>query len=281
MKWKKENILILLSLLVLGLFLVNMFSEQESSQMQSRELIYSDFKSLVASGEIINAQIVGDTRIEGYTEDGLAYQTYIPENDPTLIDFMRRFQVQINYVPEQGLPWYLNLLIHWGPFLLIFGIWIFLMRRMQGMGAGRLFSLGRNRAQKMDPNQMKITFKDVAGVEEAKDEVSELVDFLKNAKKFQKLGGRIPKGVLMVGPPGTGKTLLAKAIAGEADPQFIDELADDDLPGKPGDLQHTYLGLMQQNLAAMIPALGGDAAAVAALDTGNVFDGDSGAVYPQ
>ena len=122
MQWKKENILILLSLLVLVLFLVNMLSGGESSQMQSRELIYSDFKSLVASGEIINAQIVGDTLIEGYTEDGLAYRTYIPENDPTLIDFMRRFQVQINYVPEQGLPWYLNLLIHWGPFLLIFGI---------------------------------------------------------------------------------------------------------------------------------------------------------------
>ena len=221
MQWKKENILILLSLLVLAFFLVNMFSGSGSSQMQSRELIYSDFKSLVASGEIINAQIVGDTRIEGYTEDGLAYRTYIPENDPTLIDFMRRFQVQINYVPEQGLPWYLNLLIHWGPFLLIFGIWIFLMRRMQGMGAGRLFSLGRNRAKKMDPNQMKFTFKDVAGVEEAKNDLTESIEFLKDPSKFRKLGGRIPKGMLMSGPPGTGKTLLAKAVAGEADVPFF------------------------------------------------------------
>ena len=138
-----------------------------------------------------------------------------------LVDFLRHFQVQINYTPEQGLPWYLNLLIHWGPFLLIFGIWIFLMRRMQGMGAGRLFSLGRSRAQKMDPDKMKITFKDVAGVEEAKADLAETIEFLKDPTKFRKLGGRIPKGMLMSGPPGTGKTLLAKGVAGEADVPFF------------------------------------------------------------
>ena len=160
MQWKKENVLILLSLLVLAFFLINMFSGGGRGRQQSRELIYSDFKNLVAAGEISNAQFVGDTRIEGFTLDGTPYRTYIPENDTKLVDFLRHFQVQINYTPEQGLPWYLNLLIHWGPFLLIFGIWIFLMRRMQGMGAGRLFSLGRSRAQKMDPDKMKITFKD-------------------------------------------------------------------------------------------------------------------------
>ena len=149
------------------------------------------------------------------------YRTYIPENDTKLVDFLRHFQVQINYTPEQGLPWYLNLLIHWGPFLLIFGIWIFLMRRMQGMGAGRLFSLGRSRAQKMDPDKMKITFKDVAGVEEAKSDLAETIEFLKDPTKFRKLGGRIPKGMLMSGPPGTGKTLLAKGVAGEADVPFF------------------------------------------------------------
>ncbi len=221
MQWKKENVLILLSLLVLAFFLINMFSGGGRGRQQSRELIYSDFKNLVAAGEISNAQFVGDTRIEGLTLDGTPYRTYIPENDSKLVDFLRHFQVQINYTPEQGLPWYLNLLIHWGPFLLIFGIWIFLMRRMQGMGAGRLFSLGRSRAQKMDPDKMKITFKDVAGVEEAKSDLAETIEFLKDPTKFRKLGGRIPKGMLMSGPPGTGKTLLAKGVAGEADVPFF------------------------------------------------------------
>ena len=221
MQWKKENVLILLSLLVLAFFLVNMFSGGGQGRQQSKELIYSDFKNLVAGGEISNAQFVGDTLIEGFTLDGTPYRTYIPENDSKLVDFLRHFQVQINYTPEQGLPWYLNLLIHWGPFLLIFGIWIFLMRRMQGMGAGRLFSLGRSRAQKMDPDKMKITFKDVAGVEEAKADLEETIEFLKDPTKFRKLGGRIPKGMLMSGPPGTGKTLLAKGVAGEADVPFF------------------------------------------------------------
>ncbi|MBI14089.1 MAG: cell division protein FtsH [Deltaproteobacteria bacterium] len=221
MQWKKENVLILLSLLVLAFFLVNMFSGGGQGRQQSKELIYSDFKNLVAGGEISNAQFVGDTLIEGFTLDGTPYRTYIPENDSKLVDFLRHFQVQINYTPEQGLPWYLNLLIHWGPFLLIFGIWIFLMRRMQGMGAGKLFSLGRSRAQKMDPDKMKITFKDVAGVEEAKADLAETIEFLKDPTKFRKLGGRIPKGMLMSGPPGTGKTLLAKGVAGEADVPFF------------------------------------------------------------
>ena len=221
MQWKKENVLILLSLLVLAFFLVNMFSGGGKGSQQSKELIYSDFKNLVAGGEISNAQFVGDTLIEGFTLDGTPYRTYIPENDSKLVDFLRHFQVQINYTPEQGLPWYLNLLIHWGPFLLIFGIWIFLMRRMQGMGAGKLFSLGRSRAQKMDPDKMKITFKDVAGVEEAKADLEETIEFLKDPTKFRKLGGRIPKGMLMSGPPGTGKTLLAKGVAGEADVPFF------------------------------------------------------------
>lgn len=221
MQWKKENVLILLSFLVLAFFLVNMFSGGGKGRQQSRELIYSDFKNLVAGGEISNAQFVGDTQIEGFTMDGNPYITYIPENDSKLVDFLRHFKIQINYTPEQGLPWYLNILIHWGPFLLIFGIWIFLMRRMQGMGAGKLFSLGRSRAQKMDPENMKITFKDIAGVEEAKADLAETIEFLKDPTKFRKLGGRIPKGMLMSGPPGTGKTLLAKGVAGEADVPFF------------------------------------------------------------
>ncbi|HIL87275.1 MAG TPA: ATP-dependent metallopeptidase FtsH/Yme1/Tma family protein [Deltaproteobacteria bacterium] len=219
MKLKKENLLIILSVVVLAVFLVNMFSgSQSANDTRISELIYTDFKDEVAAGSILSAQFVGDTMIEGFVNNGQAYRTYIPPDDPGLIDFLRRNQVQINYIPEPDLPWYLELVIHWGPFLLIFGIWIFLMRRMQGGlgGAGKLFTLGRSRANKIEPDQLGITFANVAGVEEAKGELEETIEFLRDPAKFQKLGGRIPKGMLMSGPPGTGKTLLAKAVAGEA-----------------------------------------------------------------
>ena len=220
---KRENVLIILSMLVLAFFLAKMFDsgKMSSGNRRSQELIYSDFKALVASGEIANAQIVGDSLIEGFTQDGLGFRTYIPAEDPSVIDYLRLYQIPINYVPEKSMPWYLNILINWGPFLLIFGIWLVLMRRMQGGAGGGLFSIGRSRAKKVEPSEMKITFNDVAGVEEAKDDLGETVEFLKDPAKFRKLGGRIPKGMLMSGSPGTGKTLLAKAVAGESGVPFF------------------------------------------------------------
>ncbi len=222
---KRENILIILSMLVLAFFLAKMFDggNLSSDSPRTQELIYSDFKALVATGDVVNAQIIGDSLIEGFTQDGLGYRTYIPAEDPSVIDYLRLYQIPINYVPEKSLPWYLSILINWGPFLLIFGIWMILMRKMQGGGAGGggLFSIGKSRAKKMEPNEMKVTFADVAGVEEAKDDLKETVEFLSDPAKFRKLGGRIPKGMLMSGSPGTGKTLLAKAVAGEAEVPFF------------------------------------------------------------
>lgn len=219
MNWKNENILIILSILILAIFMVNTFGGDSRRQQATNELIYSDFLNRATSGELASAQFVGDSVVEGFTNDGMAYRTFVPVNDPGLMELLRENNVQLNYVPEPETPWYLNLLIHWGPFILIFAIWIFLMRRMQG-GAGKLFSLGRSRAQRVEPDQHRVTFQDVAGADEAKEELRETIDFLKDPAKFRRLGGRIPKGVLMSGPPGTGKTLLAKAVAGEAGVPF-------------------------------------------------------------
>ncbi len=219
MNWKNENILIILSILILAIFMVNTFGGDSRREQNMNEMIYSDFIARANMGDIASAQFIGDTVVEGFTNDGMAYRTFVPPNDVGLTELLREKDVQLNYLPEPETPWYLNVLIHWGPFILIFAIWIFLMRRMQG-GAGKLFSLGRSRAQRIEPDQHQVTFQDVAGADEAKEELKETIDFLKDPAKFRRLGGRIPKGVLMSGPPGTGKTLLAKAVAGEAGVPF-------------------------------------------------------------
>lgn len=221
MNWKNENVLIFLSILVLAILFMNMFSSPQS--VNNQEIIYSEFVYKVRSGEVLSAQIIGDSTAEGFFADGTPYRTILPPSYPGLVEFLRKNQVQISYVPEEGTPWYISILIHWGPFIFIFLIWIYLMRRMQGGGggAGRLFSLGKSRANRVDPNEHGITFKDVAGIEEAKDDLQEIIEFLRDPDKFRKLGGKIPKGVLMSGPPGTGKTLLAKAVAGEAAVPFF------------------------------------------------------------
>ena len=219
MNWKNENILIILSILILAIFMVNTFGGDSRREQNMNEMIYSDFIARANMGDIASAQFIGDSVVEGFTNDGMAYRTFVPPNDVGLTELLREKDVQLNYLPEPETSWYLNVLIHWGPFILIFAIWIFLMRRMQG-GAGKLFSLGRSRAQRIEPDQHQVTFQDVAGADEAKEELKETIDFLKDPAKFRRLGGRIPKGVLMSGPPGTGKTLLAKAVAGEAGAPF-------------------------------------------------------------
>ena len=151
--------------------------------------------------------------------DGRAFRTFVPR-DPDLIRTLRERGVEIQAKPEDENPWYMNILISWFPMLLLIGVWIFFMRQMQA-GGGKAMSFGKSRARLLNETAKKIMFEDVAGIDEAKEELEEIVAFLKDPKKFTRLGGRIPKGVLLVGAPGTGKTLLARAIAGEAGVPFF------------------------------------------------------------
>src|SRR5207342_367603 len=157
--------------------------------------------------------------IQGKYKNGERFRTFAP-NDPELVKSLRDKNVKIAAKPEDESPWYMVLLLNWFPMLLLIGVWIFFMRQMQ-VGGGKAMSFGKSRAKLLTENQHRITFSDVAGVEEAKDDLQEIIAFLKDPKKFTKLGGRIPKGCLLVGPPGTGKTLLARAVAGEAGVPFF------------------------------------------------------------
>lgn len=204
--------------LVLALIFLVIFSVFSKQHGREPEIVFSDFMSSVDRGEVQEVIIQGHN-IQGKYKNGERFRTFAP-NDPELVKSLREKNVKIAAKPEDESPWYMVLLLNWFPMLLLIGVWIFFMRQMQ-VGGGKAMSFGKSRAKLLTENQHRITFSDVAGVEEAKDDLQEIIAFLKDPKKFTKLGGRIPKGCLLVGPPGTGKTLLARAIAGEAGVPFF------------------------------------------------------------
>jgi cell division protease FtsH len=195
--------------------LFNLFNQPPVSP---NDLNYTQFLAKVRQGEVVSVKIQG-SRISGVLANDQRFTSYTPD-DPTLVDTLVKNNVQVKAEPQEEAPWYMTVLISWFPMLLLIGVWIFFMRQMQG-GGGKAMSFGRSRAKMVSQEETKVTFADVAGVDEAKDELQEIVDFLSNPKKFTRLGGRIPKGVLLVGGPGTGKTLLARAVAGEAGVPFF------------------------------------------------------------
>ncbi len=204
---------------VVGLFMIllfNLFSVPHHEPEE--EVIFSEFMTKLDKGEIERV-IIKASHISAVMKDKTRIRTYSVEY-PELVQVLRDRGVQIEAKPPDESPWYITFLVTWGPFVLFLGLWFFLMRQMQ-MGGNKAMSFGKSRARLLTEERKKVLFSDVAGVDEAKDEVLEIIEFLKDPRKFQKLGGRIPKGVLIVGPPGTGKTLLAKAIAGEANVPFF------------------------------------------------------------
>ena len=204
--------------LVLGLMILLLFQLLTKQQTKLQDVSYSDFVAAVEKGEVTDVEIEGQN-IRGRFHSSERFKTYAPE-DPDLMKLLRGKDVKIIAKPEVGDPWYVMAFVQWFPVLLLIGVWIFFMRQMQ-VGGGKAMSFGKSRAKMLSENTQKVTFSDVAGVDEAKDELEEIIAFLKDPKKFTKLGGRIPKGVLLVGSPGTGKTLLARAIAGEAGVPFF------------------------------------------------------------
>ncbi|HNN09373.1 MAG TPA: ATP-dependent metallopeptidase FtsH/Yme1/Tma family protein, partial [Azospira sp.] len=205
--------------MVIGLVLMTVFNQFNGRQVTQNSMEYSQFIDEVKQGRIAKVTIEGRT-LKATTTDGKRITTYAPP-DLWLVSDLLKNNVKIEARPEEEPSMLMNIFVSWFPMLLLIGVWVFFMRQMQGGGRGGAFSFGKSKARMLDESNNTVTFADVAGCDEAKEEVSELVDFLRDPSKFQKLGGRIPKGVLMVGSPGTGKTLLAKAIAGEAKVPFF------------------------------------------------------------
>jgi cell division protease FtsH len=206
---------------VVALFLVVLFNvfQPSTSSTTATPVAYSSFLDQVNNGQVQDVTITGHD-VTGTTKDGKTFETYTPD-DPTLVSKLIAASVHVEAKPQgDNMNPFLKVLISWAPMLLLIGVWIFFMRQMQS-GGGRAMGFGKSRARLLTEKQGRITFEDVAGIDEAKSELQEIVEFLRDPQKFQRLGGKIPKGCLLVGPPGTGKTLLARAIAGEANVPFF------------------------------------------------------------
>jgi len=207
---------VIIVLLLLALFTL---FQSPNQRQTTQEISFSQLLSEVDQGRVRDVLIQG-SEIHGNFTDGRAFATYAP-NDPSLVERLYGKGVQITArSPQEQVPWFISLLVSWLPFVALIGVWIFLSRQMQG-GAGKAMGFGKSRAKMLTEAHGRVTFEDVAGVDEAKQDLQEIVEFLRDPSKFQRLGGRIPRGVLLVGPPGTGKTLIARAVAGEANVPFF------------------------------------------------------------
>jgi len=211
--YKNLALWIVISLVMIALF--NLFNKPQAPK---ETLSYTDFLALVEKGEVQSVTLQGQD-IQGVMVGGKKFKSFAPA-DADLVKTLRLYNVRITAKPAEESPWYMTLLVSWFPMLLLIGVWIFFMRQMQS-GGGKAMAFGKSRARLLSDQGPKVTFNDVAGIDEAKEELREIIEFLKDPKKFTSLGGRIPKGVLLMGSPGTGKTLLAKAIAGEAGVPFF------------------------------------------------------------